>query len=126
GADAAGFADVDGEDVAGGGAGELLRVGERVERFVGDDRHAGGAADGGHLFRVAGPDRLLGEGDAEWFEPFDRGDGGRGVAPAAVGVDAELDVGADDRTHGGDAVDVGVRSLTVAALTYADFYFHRA
>ena len=105
GPDAAGLADVNGKHVGCFGAGEDLRVVERVNAFVGDDWHRYVAAHLGHRRGIAGRNWLLGEIDlamiAKLIDCLDR-DFRRG--PTAVGVDAELDRGADrftNRAHAG-------------------------
>ena len=95
-----GFADVDGKHVGRLGAGQHLGVGQRVDAFVGDDRHGHVSPHLGQRVVVAGRHRLLGEIDiALVAQAADRVDRDLRRRPAAVGIDAEFHFAAHGLAH---------------------------
>src|SRR5439155_9178048 len=116
-ADAAGFTDVDREDIRGFGIGEVARVLNGVNAFIGDDRLADARVNLVHTVDVAGRNRLLDEIHIVLDQMVDNGNGGIDGFPSAVSVNAQAHVAADGFAH---RLDAG----NIAFGIDADLHFH--
>ena len=110
-ANAAILSRIDADQIAGLVANQLAGVNEVKAHVVRHDGQAAFAADAGDGRVVAVGRRLLDEVDPAVGELLDAGDGRVGV-PAAVGVDDELAIEANNLADGSDACDVVVLPST--------------